>query len=149
MNTIIKRIAAIAAGFLPLVFGILMNGAILSEAFSTKPFPFFAAGLGTLALWFLLGFLAAKWRFGKTAAQVMLLLSLPGAAMLLLVGIQELLLGQYWQNAAGAAGQIFFLPVINLGASLTLWSGRMFPAYCASFVLLCAAAWLGGKTGSR
>lgn len=126
MNSTIKRIAAIAAGFLPPVLGILMNRAILSKIFSIKPFPFFAAGLGTLALWFLLGFAAAKWRVGKTAAQVMLLLNLPGAA-----------------------GQLFFLPVINLGASLTLWSGRMFPAYCASFVLLCAAAWVGGKAGNR
>ena len=74
-----------------------------------------------------------------------------GVALLVLVllGIQELVLGAYFSNAAGIWTQLYFLPLLQLGFSLTSWSSRVFAADAAACLLMVAVSYLGFWLGRR
>lgn len=69
----------------------------------------------------------------KTA---LLLLNTPAAVVLLLILVQEWVVGAYWFNFVGTYTQMFYLPFISLGFRLVFWADTAVPAYIASFILL-------------
>lgn len=69
--------------------------------------------------------------------------------VLVLLGIQELVLGAYFSNAVGIWTQLYYLPLLQLGFSLTSWSSRVFTADAAAWLLMAAASYLGFRLGRR
>ena len=65
----------------------------------------------------------------------------PGLAVLL--GVQELSLHAYWDNAVGLLTQFFYLPLLRLGAIVAMWTGQVFWFYFGAFLLLVLSSWLG------
>lgn len=74
-----------------------------------------------------------------------------GVALVVLgtAGIHELVLGAYFSNAAGIWTQLYYLPLLQLGFSLTSWSSRVFTADAAAWLLMAAASYLGFRLGRR
>ena len=66
----------------------------------------------------------------------LLLLNTPAAVVLLLILVQEWIVGAYWFNFVGTYTQMFYLPFISLGFRLTFWADTVVPAYIAAFILL-------------
>ena len=130
------------AGLLPLVLGVLLDRAMMTVFFDVTP-PLRLIGILTLGVWFGLAFLLGGW--AGDPRQAAALLNLPALLVLVLLGVQELALHAYWQNLAGVLTQLFFFPLLSLGFALTGWSQSVFSAYCAAFLLLAAASYLGAR----
>lgn len=128
-----------ALGLIPFALGSFMNRLMMAYANVLPPFTLFA--VITLLLWAAIAFLAKP--FIRSTRKVMICLNLLGLIDLMLLGIQELLLGAYWNNFAGVMTQFYYLPLINLGFRLTAWSHTVFSAYCAAFLLMVGASYLG------
>ena len=90
----------------------------------------------------------------KTMIKTELKLSLRGMDMfifaicaplvvLVLLGVQELSLHAYWDNAVGLLTQFFYLPLLRLGAIVAMWTGQVFWFYFGAFLLLVLSSWLG------
>ena len=63
--------------------------------------------------------------------------------LLVLLGVQELSLHAYWDNAVGLLTQFFYLPLLRLGAIVAMWTGQVFWFYFGAFLLLVLSSWLG------
>ena len=131
-------------GCVPFAIGNAMNDWMMAHA-DMKP------NFILVSLVFLLTVMAvtffANILIKNTKYVVVSLMAVP-AVVLVLIGVQELVLHQYWSNTVGAATQLFYLPLLNLGFSLTPWAHIVFPAYLASFALMVFASWLGCKLQS-
>ena len=66
-----------------------------------------------------------------------------GQGLLVLLGVQELSLHAYWDNAVGLLTQFFYLPLLRLGAIVAMWTGQVFWFYFGAFLLLVLSSWLG------
>ncbi|MBO5128904.1 MAG: hypothetical protein J6B95_00975 [Oscillospiraceae bacterium] len=128
-----------ALGLIPFALGSFMNWFMMTRPDDLPPFTLFA--VITLLIWTAIAFIANS--RVKCTKKVVIFLNLVGLIDLALLGIQELLLGAYWNNLAGPLTQFYYLPLINLGFRLTNWSHTVFSAYCAAFVLMVAASILG------
>ena len=111
-----KQLLRILLGFVPLGIGILQN-AYMTAHMDTLP-PLKLIALGTLLIWGLFCYLTADSN-SKARSQV-LALNAANFLALVLVLVQELLVGHYWINAVGMASQLFFLPLIHLAAFFPL-----------------------------
>ena len=127
-------------GALPFVVGGIQNWCMLHTQLQI---PYGLTGFLFLLLWGCLGFFLHPG--GKRTARTVICMNLIAALDLLLVGIEELVLHKYLIGPVGAWSQLFYLPVINISARLTLWSRSLFPAYAVSFTLMAAAAFAGAK----
>lgn len=87
-----------------------------------------------LLLWGGFGVLAL--RFMNERKTSLLLLNTPAAVVLLLILVQEWVVGAYWFNFVGTYTQMFYLPFISLGFRLVFWADTVVPAYIAAFILL-------------
>lgn len=143
---ILLRVPLILLGVLPLPLGYLLNYAMwhfsLSGALLTGVNLLLLLLWGCLAYWFS----SPK---GNPLLQALLLCSV-GLVVLVLVLFQEVVLERYWFNSVGIGSQMFFLPFISLGftvsnplASLLMSPIRMWPGYVAAWLLMLAAAWVG------
>ncbi|MBU5436229.1 hypothetical protein [Pseudoflavonifractor sp. MSJ-37] len=106
----------------------------------------------SLATLFLLAWGFAAWaavRLGMTGRRVLLCLHLVPTLDLVLLAVQELILRRYWMSWLGVWSQLYYLPLVNMAARLTRWSGRLFMTYVTAFLMLLAAAWLGTRLGTR
>lgn len=110
--------------------------------------PYGLIGLVFLLLWGGIAFLAGIFARRRPLLEIT---CMNGAALVVLVllGIQELVLGAYFSNAAGVWTQLYFLPLLRFGFSLTSWSSRVFAADAAAYLLMAAAAYLGFWLGRR
>jgi len=127
-------------GALPFALGGILNWYLMNRMDAVLPYG--AIGICFLLIWGGLGFLLnGKGQTKKTV----LFLNLVALLDLLLLGVQELILGKYWGNAIGTWSQLFYLPLVNLGARLTSWSHSMFAVYGVSFVLMVAVSLAGCK----
>ena len=72
-----------------------------------------------------------------------LCINLPALVVLVLLGVQELSLHAYWDNAVGLLTQFFYLPLLRLGAIVAMWTGQVFWFYFGAFLLLVLSSWLG------
>ncbi|WP_210468068.1 hypothetical protein [Sporosarcina sp. 6E9] len=101
-------------GLVPFVVGFLMNSWILQNQDSVLPFKLI--GFIFLAFWVTVGFISYK--FEKTLIKSAVIAHLPALLMLLFIMYQEIILGQYWANIFGTATQIYYLPLINISATI-------------------------------
>ena len=129
----------IACGFLPFVFGGLMNWYMMTNPNELPPF--FLIAMGMLILWAVVSF----FMMGRIQNEKKVVLSLNGVAfiVLILLGVQEMVLQAYWMNPVGTWTQFFYLPLLRLGFTFTSWTPSMFFAYAASFLLMLLASVLG------
>lgn len=141
MKKALTACALVVLGVLPLAFGWTVQYGLADEArfslFLRLP------GFGLLAVWVLLG-LAGRALSGSTKLTLLSLNAVP-FAVLVLIGVQELIRHAYWFNAVGTNTQMFYLPLIKISFDLARWSHTMFPVYCTAFCLLVLAAFLGCK----
>lgn len=134
------RLLLILLGLLPFAIGGLMNWYIISQ--NAVP-SFFLIALLVLLIW---GGIAFWGRRRLEAAQVIFSLNLAPFLVLLLLAVQELVFHAYWFNPVGVWTQIFYLPLMSVSFTLTVWSHSSFTAYGTAFILLVAASLAGCKT---
>ena len=135
----------IALGALPFALGGLLNWYML-----THQGAFLLWSLGSvlfLLIWGGLGFLL-NWKHDQ-AKKVTLFLNLIPLIVLLLVAVQELILGAYWGSFIGIWSQHFYLPLMGLGFIFTGWSSSVFPAYVISFLLMVGTSFVGASLRER
>lgn len=133
----------ILLGAMPLGLGWLVNWYMNLHP-ETFP-PMFIIGLAFLLAW---GF--ASWKMNKKMLEtgtVLLVKHAIAAIMLVLVAIQ-LIMGNYWVSYLGIASQMFFMPVLYVGAVFFNWAGT-FGIYFASFLLMLLASFIGCKIAEK
>ena len=145
-----KKLGLFFVGCTPFLWGRLMDWALWTlfyDSFPSLLFPL--AGLALLGLWAAAACLLGEGGRGPLAT--LLPLNLPALAVLVLLGVQERLLHVYLPGLVGIGTQLFFLPLLNLGSTLTAWlpSVSAFPAYCAAFLLLLVASLAGWSLARR
>ena len=133
----------ILLGAMPLGLGWLVNWYMNLHP-ETFP-PMFIIGLAFLLAW---GF--ASWKMNKKMLEtgtVLLVKHAIAAIMLVLVAIQ-FITGNYWVSYLGIASQMFFMPVLYVGAVFFNWAGT-FGIYFASFLLMLLASFIGCKIAEK
>ena len=128
-------------GAVPFVVGGIQNWYMLTYMDSLLPYGLISVSF--LLVWGCIAFLFN--RNHQRTKEIVIFLNLIALLDLLLIGFQELIFHAYWMNSIGLWSQFFYLPMINLGFSLTTWSHSVFPAYVVSFILLVAASFAGCK----
>ena len=128
-------------GTLPFVIGGIQNWYMLSDGDVVLPYSWI--GVCFLLIWGGIGFLLNG--KGRGTKKTVIALNLIAFVDLLLLGMQELVLHAYWMNRVGSWSQLFYLPMVNLGATLTSWSHSMFAVYIISFLLMVGATFIGCK----
>jgi len=126
-------------GFVPFVFGIAMNWFMMT--FPNLLPPYFLVGIGMLLFWFAATYFSKP--YAVSGSQLLCGIHLVPFAILVLLFVQEIILGAYWRNFIGMWTQLYYLPLVNLGFQMTFWSHRIFTAYMASFLLMLIAALVG------
>ena len=144
VNGVGGKFLLVALGLLPAVAGRLMNWYFMRAGSAQYFMPISAA---FLIFWGLLAFAVSP--LAKHAKEAALLLNAAATIDLLLLGIQEIILGSYWPNWFGAWTQLFLLPPLPVGSALAFWSRRMFPSYLASVAFMLLMSWLGAKGRRR
>ena len=133
----------ILLGAMPLGLGWLLNWYMNLHP-ETFP-PLFIIGLAFLLAW---GF--ASWKMNKKMLEtgtVMLAQHAVAAIMLVLVAIQ-LITGNYWVSYLGIASQMFFMPVLYVGAVFFNWAGT-FGIYFSCFLMMLLASFIGSKIAEK
>lgn len=128
-------------GLIPFAIGGFMNWFMLSHP-ETLP-PYALIGIVTLLIWAAISFTVKA--HVKDTKKLLIGLNLPAFAVLVLLCVQELLLKAYWQNPIGLWTQLYYLPLINISTRLAMWSSHLFVVYCAAFILLLGASFVGCK----
>ena len=133
----------ILLGAMPLGVGWLLNWYMNLHP-ETFP-PMFIIGLAFLLAW---GF--ASWKVNKKLLEngtVLIAQHAIAAIMLVLVAIQ-LMTGNYWVSYLGIASQMFFMPVLYVGAVFFNWAGT-FGIYFSCFIMMLMASFIGCKIAER
>lgn len=132
-------ILLILLSLLPFAFGWIANWLIMSHSGTTPPFMLIS--IVFLLIWAAIAFFAKP--HIKSTAKIVISMNAVAFLVLVLNGIQQLLLHSYWLNFVGKWTQVFYLPLVFLGARLTNWCPSIFSAACASFALMVLATWIG------
>lgn len=133
----------ILLGAMPLGLGWLVNWYMNLHP-ETFP-PMFIIGLAFLLAWGL-----ASWKMNKKMLEtgtVLLVKHAIAAIMLVLVTIQ-LITGNYWVSYLGIASQMFFMPVLYVGAVFFNWAGT-FGIYFSCFLMMLLASFIGCKIAEK
>ena len=133
----------IVLGAMPLGLGWLLNWYMNLHP-ETFP-PMFIIGLAFLLAW---GF--ASWKVNKKLLEtgtVLIAQHAIAAIMLVLVTIQ-LITGNYWVSYLGIASQMFFMPVLYVGAVFFNWAGT-FGIYFSCFLMMLLASFIGSKIAEK
>lgn len=99
-------ILLIILGAIPYLLGYAMNWYMMEHMDALLPFKWIAVLF--LLFWGLLAFLCN--RKGAHSKRVILFLNLFAALNLVLLGVQEVILGAYWSNSLGLITQFFIFP---------------------------------------
>lgn len=134
-------ILLVLLSLLPFAFGWIANWLIMSHSGTTPPFMLIS--IVFLLIWAAIAFFAKP--YIKSTAKIVISMNAVAFLVLVLNGIQQLLLHSYWLNFVGKWTQVFYLPLVFLGARLTIWCPSIFSAACASFVLMVIATIVGSK----
>lgn len=145
MKKNVCRCLLLLLGFLPLAFGWLVHYGMMDDESFYRYLRL--PGFALLVVWFLFSYLGRK--FLKSTKQTMFFLNAAAFLVLLLIGIQEMIFRAYWFNSIGLNTQYFYLSLLNISFSLTPWAHTTFAAYCAAFLLLILASFLGCKLHQR
>ncbi|MFF2754471.1 hypothetical protein ACFVR1_12090 [Psychrobacillus sp. NPDC058041] len=112
-----KKLILFFIGLIPFVLGFLMNSWLMQNQNSILPFKLI--GIIFLVFWALVGFITCK--FEKTPFKSAAIINLPAFLTLLFIMYQGIILGQFWSNIFGLATQFYYLPLINISASLGIF----------------------------
>ena len=135
----------IGLGIVPWFAGLLTDSFIMIFPNTTLAFIFIsvAAPVG----W---GVIAFLWEPKvKKIWKVVLFQNLVSAVVFVLICVQMLGSGRFWPGILGSLSQMFHLPFLSLGARLTNWSGSLWPAYCAAFILMLLVSFIGCLISKR
>ena len=133
------------AGLLPFAAAYGMNWAVMEYPDVLLPYSLIA--LVFLLIWGGIAYVAGIQ--GVRIGPALICMNGVALAVLVLLGMQELVLGAYFHNAAGIWTQLYFLPLLRFGFRLTGWSSRILAADAAAFLLMVAASYLGLWLGKR
>lgn len=124
-------------GFLPLPAGFVLDRLLMAGHMP----PLAVVAFLLLCLWALL----AGWlsRPDAKAAATLIPLNFAAFVTLVLLLFQILVRRAMFPGLVGVLSQLFYLPLLNLGGTLTFFSPSFAPAYAACFLLLLAASLLG------
>ena len=111
--------------------------------------PYKLIGIVFLVFWFVIGFKTCK--FEETQLRSAAIANLPALLMTILLIFQELIVGQYWMNLFGTITQFYYLPLINIAASIEETFGFLIPGLVVhmwsislmGFFLMLASYYLG------
>lgn len=143
-----KKMILISIGLLPLIAGCLLNY-LMVGVFTDTALPLLLIGIVFLAAWGFLG------RWSRTMAmnrrETMLLAHSIPIAVWLLICVQVLAMGHFWENPIGFATQIYYLPLMNLAARLIIVPITVSMAQLSAIALLLmwAAFYLGCRGRKR
>ena len=104
-------ILLVILGAIPYLLGYAMNWYMMEYPDTLPPLRWIAVLF--LLFWGLLAFLCN--RKGAHSKQVILFLNLFAALNLVLLGVQEVILGAYWSNWLGLVTTVFYLPHFKSG----------------------------------
>lgn len=138
-----KRVIVLLFGCVPFLIGGLLHWGI-TTVLPNVGFPYLVFGILFLALWSLAAYALCK--NVKKPLETLILFNLPAFIVLVLIIVQEVILGSYWSNFIGMMVQVFYLPVINIVSRLVVLVLRkitMTPIYSISFVMMAGVASLG------
>ncbi|GGA60095.1 hypothetical protein [Ornithinibacillus halotolerans] len=111
---VIKKIILFLLGFTPLLLGYVMNSWMMENL--DKVLPLKLIGFLFLAFWLLIGLVSNK--LETSLVQSFVIAHLPALLMLLLIMYQEWIVDAFWSNLFGLAPQFYFIPLMNLSASV-------------------------------
>ena len=123
-----KAAVLFLVGLSPFLLGWLLSLGMTTIFAQMGAWFYIVVGLAVLTLWMVVS---------------MLCINLPALVVLVLLGVQELSLHAYWDNAVGLLTQFFYLPLLRLGAIVAMWTGQVFWFYFGAFLLLVLSSWLG------
>ena len=128
-----KAAVLFLVGLSPFLLGWLLSLGMTTIFAQMGAWFYIVVGLAVLTLW-----MVVSGTFGfKGSKRGMALV------VLVLLGVQELSLHAYWDNAVGLLTQFFYLPLLRLGAIVAMWTGQVFWFYFGAFLLLVLSSWLG------
>lgn len=136
-----KKVILLLLGLVPFIVGFLMNGWIIQNPDDVLPYK--VIGITFLAFWLLVGFLTAK--FSNTPLKSTSIINLPAMFILLIIMYQDIIASEFLSNAFGRATQYYFMPLLNIGASIvgTFLTVHVWSASFIAFLLMFAAYYLG------
>ena len=129
----------VAIGCLPFLLGGIINAYMMQHMDVTPPF--FLISVLFLVIWSTIAFFMRPHM--ESTRKTAMWLNLVALVVLILLGVQELWFGAYWLNAIGLWTQLFYLPLMNVGFSLTMWSHSVFVAYLICFSLMVVVSVIG------
>jgi len=132
----LKRIILVLIGLVPLLaFGYWFNHLLMTVFFYTVP-PLALIGVAVLVIWAGFGMISKPLVASKRLAMV--LLNAPAFVVLLLIIIQEVILGRMWSGHIGFSTQMFYLSLLRLGSAV----GSILPIPFLSISIISAIAFL-------
>lgn len=142
-----KRLILFLLGLTPLALGFWMNSWMMNNPNNMLPYKLI--GIVFLVFWFVIGFKTCK--FEETTLKSAAIVNLPALLMVILLIFQELILGQYWMNLFGTITQFYYLPLVNISASIEGIFGffipglviHMWSTFLIGFFLMLASYYLG------
>jgi len=147
---IAKPVALVLLGILPYFYGRHLSNLMMTRYFYQQG-PLFLYALAMLAAWF--GFGALSKALVPSKRQAILLLNAAAILALLLIFVQEVIIGHFWFNQVGIATQMFYLPMMRFGVVvvrvLPLMRGAMTLLSAISLCLMVAAAFFGRTAVDR
>lgn len=129
----------IILGFIPLGMGFIMNWLMMTFSETVLPYIFISAAF--LVFWTWISYICSGLKGTKKAS--VCLLNLPLFLALAFNLYQEIVLGYYFNSLLGICTQFFYLPILNISYTITSWSGHLWTAYIAGFLLICLASFTG------
>jgi hypothetical protein len=147
-DILMKRFLLLLIGFLPLLIGYIQNHLMLT-VFYDRVFPGVLVSIAMLVVWFLVGILSKKLINTKKAAVI--LMNVPALLVLLLIFLQEIVLGAFWLNNIGLATQIFYLPLIGVVSNLSRFLPQIGISLLSILAFLCmlGASYFGCTLAER
>ena len=133
-----KAAVLFLVGLSPFLLGWLLSLGMTTIFAQMGAWFYIVVGLAVLTLW-----MVVSGPFGFKGILVLAVALTALLVVLVLLGVQELSLHAYWDNAVGLLTQFFYLPLLRLGAIVAMWTGQVFWFYFGAFLLLVLSSWLG------
>ena len=124
-------------GCLPFVCGGLMDWYMMQN--EEARLPFFIIGVLFLVLWSAIAFLMLPHM--ENTKKTVRWLNAVGFVVLLLLLVQDLVVGAYWTNFLGRWTQYYYLPMLYIGFQLL--NGSLIGSYVISYALMVVVSVMG------
>ena len=153
-----KRLAIVLIGLSPILVGLVQSYLRTNVTFFSSDISYQLVGFLVFAIWFIVGRYYNKLAGSK--ANTVLLINTPAFLVLVLLLIQEAVLGDIWTNIVGQLTQLFYTPmlfwlvgvpaeVIREVMTASSMLSYMIIRYITSFICLLLASYVGCVFGDR